>query len=89
MVFRHVAYDVERTVRGLRRSGLPERAPGISRADILELRTGRHHVMSLLAFCEQYAERSLGYTTQEIPSELWREAEARWDGTEWLPGRAL
>lgn len=87
--FRKVTYDVDKTVNEIQKYGLSDLAPGISRAVILELQTGYHHVVSLVGFCHAYAEQYLGHAIQSIPPELWNEAEKIWDGSEWIKGRGI
>ncbi len=87
VAFRQVSYDVDAAVAALHKSELAELAPGVSRAIALELRTGRHHLMGLVEFCMAYAERELGHAADDIPAALWAEAEALWDGGEWVKGR--
>lgn len=86
-VFRHVSYDVDETVRALEASPLWMLAPGIARATALEVQTGRHHIQSLLVFARAYAEARIGGPVDNIPPDLWAEAEQAWDGAEWLEGR--
>lgn len=86
--FRYVAYDVGRVLRALETSGLAALAPGISRADALEMQTGRHHVMSLLQHAAALAKDALGSQPAAIPPALWERAEREWTGDEWLPGRS-
>ena len=83
VAFRQVAYDVEAAIASLQRSELAELAPGITRAVTLELRTGIHHMLSLVAFCNAHAERALGRNPGNIPIDLWREAEPLWNGAPW------
>lgn len=84
---RKVAYNAEETIKAIQNSALPELAPGVTRAIILELRSGRSHLMGLLEFCQRYAKKQYGITENPLPDAIWREAEQKWDGTEWLPGR--
>jgi hypothetical protein len=86
--FRSIAYDVDRALDSLLKSELMECAPGITRAIALELEHGRFYVMSLVLFALSYAEKLLGYKPDIIPSEIWREAELKWDISEWMPGRS-
>ena len=88
IVFRSVVYDVDSTVDSLVKSELMECAPGITQAIASELKTGRHYMMSLVSFAMCYAEKQLGFRPDNIPAEIWREAELKWDGSEWMPGRA-
>lgn len=85
ITFRHVSYPAETVVRALHESGMTERAPGITRALILELRTGRHRMYSLIAFARCYAQERLGRAVDAIPPDLWAEAEQLWDGSPWTP----
>lgn len=85
--FRHVGYPVEHVAGEIEHSGLLALAPGIMRATLLELRTGRHYVLSLIAFARQYAASRLGLPVEHIPAALWAEAEALWPGDAWN-GRA-
>ena len=87
IIFRNIAYDVDSAISSLIKSELMERAPGITRAYALEMKTGRHYVMSLIIFAMNYAEKQLGFRPDNIPSEIWREAEFKWDCSEWMPGR--
>ena len=87
--FRYVGYDVEKAIQALRNSSSWERASGVARAWGLEMRTGRQHLMGLVTFANAYAERELGHPVKMIPPDLWLTAEQQWDGSEWLPGRAL
>lgn len=87
VAFRQVPYDVDAAVAALKKSELAALAPGVSRAIASELLTGRHHMMGLLEFCKAYAERELGAPIDDIPPALWAEAEALWDGREWIKGR--
>lgn len=80
---RYVSYDTEHTIELLKKSEVWELAPGIARAELLELQTGRHHMMGLVAFCHAYAEKYLGYPIETIPAQLWMEAEKKWDGAEY------
>lgn len=91
VVFRRVCYDLEAAVFAMDKQGFGQQWPGLNRATVLEMRTGRHHVQSLLAFCASYAMQALGKPSLEgeIPPDLWQEAEALWDGAPWIPGRSL
>lgn len=85
--FRNIPYDVESVIDDIHKSGLYDISKGICDAISLELRNGRHYVMSLIEFAYTYAERMLGEKISSIPDELWREAEGIWDMTEWRMGR--
>lgn len=89
VTFHHVSYDVEEAIRKSIKSGMTEMAPGISRAIIAELRTGRAYLGSVLQFCHSYAERQLGRKVEAVPVDLWKEAEQLWDGAEYLEYRML
>jgi predicted phosphodiesterase len=86
--FRSITYDVTRAVDSLLKSELMECAPGITRAVALELEHGRFFMMSLVLFALSCAEKQLGYKPDIIPPEIWHEAELKWDGSEWMPGRS-
>lgn len=75
---RYVSYDVEKTVELLKKSEVWELAPGIARTEMLELQTGRHYMIRLVSFCHKYAEQYLEYPVEDIPTELWVEAEKKW-----------
>jgi len=87
IMFRRVAYDIEAAVGAMIKNDFLEIAPGITRAIISEMRTGRFYVMSLLEFVNGYTIKQIGYSPGSIPAEIWREAEKMWDGSEWTPGR--
>jgi hypothetical protein len=78
---------MDSAINSLLKSELMECAPGITRAVISEIQTGRHYMMSLVVFAMEYSEKQLGYKPEKIPPDIWQEAEAKWDGKEWLPGR--
>ncbi len=85
--FRHVSYNVDKVIRDTKASDMYDRAPDFCNADILELLTGRHHVLSLIDFVQGYAEKALGEKECDIPDDIWREAAPLWDRKEWLKGR--
>jgi len=87
IVFRNVVYDVDNAINSMKKSDLPDVAPGITKAMILELSTGRHYCNSLVEFVISYTEKQLGYKPDTIPPDIWKEAELKWDCLEWLPGR--
>jgi predicted phosphodiesterase len=86
--FRYVSYNVEAAVEAMYRAGFAELAPGISRALISQMRTGRNYIHGLITHVYSYAEQCLGYRpTGDVPNALWEEAEKSWDGNEWTEAR--
>lgn len=78
VAFRAVSYDVDAAIRAMHNAGFTELAPVISKALIAQLRTGRNYIEGLVRHVLSYAERQLGYKPNEIPNEIWEEAEKTW-----------
>ena len=83
--FRNVSYDVESAVAAIENSPIAELAPGMSNCVKKEILTGKPYMMGLVQFASQYAEKMLGHKPDEIPHEIWSEAELKWDGSEFAP----
>ena len=83
--FRQVSYDVESAVAAIDKSPITELAPGIAGCVKKEILTGKFYMMGLVQFAFQYAEKQLGYRPDEVPHEIWNEAELEWDGSEYSP----
>ena len=79
LTFRQVSYDVDSVTTAIDKSPLVELAPGFSKSVKKELLTGRLYAMSLVKFGFDYAEKQLGFRPDEIPHDLWDEAEMLWD----------
>jgi len=88
VIFRTISYDLDGAIESVMKSELMECASGITRAIISEIMTGRFFVMSLVIFAFDLAEKHLGFRPDIVPPEIWTEAETKWDGSEWLPGRS-
>ena len=80
--FRHVSYDACAVVCDMDKSPIMELAPGITSCLKKELLTGRLYMMSLVRFAFWYEKKQLGYRPDEVPFDLWDEAEKKWDGSE-------
>ena len=83
-VFRHVSYDVDSVIAAMDKSPISELAPGITNCIKKELLSGKLYMMSLVRFAFEYAEKQLGHRPDEVPHELWDEAEKKWDGSEFV-----
>jgi len=77
--FRYVNYDVDLVEREMIKRGLNDSSPAIAEAVRLELRTGIHHMLSLVKFSQDLMLKKTGKKELFIPDEIWREAEILWD----------
>lgn len=87
--FRYVPYDAWAVAAKMEKHPVAELAPGVARCVRQEILTGRCFMMSLVRHAFGCAEKQLGCRPDEIPGEIWDEAERTWDGSEYLVEEAL
>ncbi len=77
--FRYVNYDINIVEKEMEVSGLNKSSPTIAEAIRLEMRTGVHHMLSLVEFSQNLMFKKTGEKSMFIPNEIWKEAETLWD----------
>lgn len=77
--FRYVNYDINLVEKEMKARGLNDSSPTIAEAVRLEMRTGIHHMLSLVKFSQNLMFKKTGRKDLFIPNDIWKEAEILWD----------
>ncbi len=77
--FRYVHYDIDLVEREMKLRGINNASPTICEAVRLEMRTGIHHMLSLVKFSQDLMYKKIGKRELFIPYDIWKQAEYLWD----------